>query len=196
MPRVGIYAGTFDPVHSGHLSFALHALKVASLDTVFFLPERKPRYKPGAEHYGHRVAMLRRAVRPHLNLGIIELPDRAFTVQRTLRQLKQALRDQQLVFLMGADVFTTLPTWNHIGDFLGDSHFVVSSRSAEDLKVITVTMHQLGLPTARLTITDSLRPAVSSSRIREALRRTQAVEGLLPSVNAYARREWLYARVQ
>jgi nicotinic acid mononucleotide adenylyltransferase len=71
--RIGIYAGTFDPVHAGHVSFALHAMTVAQLDEVYFLPERLPRYKPGAAHFAHRVAMLKRAVKPHPDLQIIEL---------------------------------------------------------------------------------------------------------------------------
>ena len=45
MARIGIYAGTFDPVHAGHVAFALQSLEAAKLDRVYFLPERRPRGK-------------------------------------------------------------------------------------------------------------------------------------------------------
>src|SRR4051812_5853101 len=92
-PRIGIYAGTFDPVHAGHMSFALHARQMAGLDEVYFLPERTPRHKPQAEHYGHRVGMLRRAIRPYNNLAVLELVDKHFTVQRTMLGLRQVFKD-------------------------------------------------------------------------------------------------------
>jgi nicotinate-nucleotide adenylyltransferase len=69
--RIGIYSGTFDPVHSGHISFALQSLKAAKLDKVYFLPERRPRNKQQVEHFGHRVAMLKRAIKPYPEFNVL-----------------------------------------------------------------------------------------------------------------------------
>ena len=81
--RIGIYSGTFDPVHIGHITFALQAMKTARLDQIVFLPERMPRRKQSAEHYGHRAAMLERALRPYPSMGVLELADKSFTIART-----------------------------------------------------------------------------------------------------------------
>src|SRR5581483_3364510 len=89
MKRIGIYSGVFDPVHAGHIGFALQAVERAGLDKVYFLPERRPYHKQGVEHFGHRVAMLKRATRPHPALSVLELEDISFTVERTLPKLQK-----------------------------------------------------------------------------------------------------------
>src|SRR4051812_30950138 len=111
MTRVGIYAGTFDPVHAGHLTFALQALTAAKLDKVYFLPERRPQGKQHVEHFGHRVAMLRRAVKPHPQFEVLELVDVSFSVERTLPELKNLFKASRLVFLFGSDVVARLQDW-------------------------------------------------------------------------------------
>lgn len=196
MSRIGIYAGSFDPVHAGHVGFALQATQVAQLDEVYFLAERKPRTKPGAEHYGHRVAMLKRALEPHNSLGLIELVDKQLTVNRTLPQLTKAFSNAQIVLLMGSDVFSSLPDWSNVKQLTSKCHLMVSVRSQDELNIVTATIAQLRLPSSRITIMDSARPEVSSSRIRSALRqRNLQVQGLLPSVVRYAKHEWLYVQV-
>lgn len=193
--RIGIYAGTFDPVHAGHVGFALQAMTAAELDEVCFLPERQPRYKPGAEHYGHRVAMLTRALRPYGSFGLLELVDKYFTVQRTLPQLAKAFSAAQLVLLMGADTFVTLPQWGHVERLVSSCEFAVTVRQKSDLQIIIATISHLQISTANLHIVDNMRPDVSSSDIRIALRQNVTTSGVLPSVVTYAKREWLYATV-
>lgn len=186
----------FDPVHAGHLGLALQTIQEAGLDEVYFLPERTPRTKPGAEHYGHRVAMLKRALRPHGNLGLIELVDKQLSVNRTLPQLAKTFSGSQLVLLMGSDVFSSLPDWPNAARMTSMCHFVVSVRDQVELSAVNATIATLRLPTSHVIIMDSSRPEVSSSRIRSALRqRNLQVAGLLPSVVRYAKREWLYVQV-
>lgn len=194
--RIGIYTGVFDPVHSGHLSFALQALDEVRLDEVYFLPERKPRFKPGAEHYGHRVAMLRHAIQPYTQLAIAEVVDKQFTVKRTLTHLRQISPDAILVFLMGADVFVKMPDWKDINRLVQGTEFVVSVRSQDELKAVLATIQMLHIPSKSIRILDSLRPEVSSTKMRYAIRRNKYVDGLLASVAKYAKREWLYASVR
>jgi len=102
MTRVGIYPGTFDPVHVGHIAFALQAMKSAKLDYLYFLPERSPRRKTDITHYGHRVAMLRRAIRPHVQFGLLDLPTKQFSVLKTLPELRKHVgQEATVVFVVG-----------------------------------------------------------------------------------------------
>ncbi len=196
MSRIGIYAGVFDPVHSGHISFALQALKRAKLDEVYFLPERKPYRKPGAEHYGHRVAMLRQALQPYDRLALAEVVDRRFSVKQTLPRLRTTFPNTILVFLMGADVFAYMPQWEGVKQFITQVQFVVAVRSSEELQAVNATVQMLGIPTKSVQVVDSLRPSVSSTKTRHAIRRRTYTQGLLASVEKYAKREWLYVSVQ
>ncbi len=194
--RIGVYAGVFDPVHSGHISFALQTLEQADLGGVYFLPERKPFRKPGAEHYGHRVAMLRQAIKPHKDLSVLELVDRQFTVKRTVRQLQQAFPDSQLVFLTGADMFTQMPEWQHIDWLVRKAEFIVAADTKDELRAVLTTIQVLRIPPRFIRIVDNLCPGVSSTKMRHAIRHNAYTDGLLTSVVRYAKKEWLYASIR
>ncbi|HEU5121705.1 MAG TPA: adenylyltransferase/cytidyltransferase family protein, partial [Candidatus Saccharimonadales bacterium] len=68
MRRIGIYSGTFDPVHYGHIAFAASAIRACNLDEVVFLPEPQPRYKAGVTDIAHRLALLTMATAAQSNL--------------------------------------------------------------------------------------------------------------------------------
>ena len=132
MRRIGIYAGTFDPVHTGHVAFALQAMEKAKLDKLYFLPERRPRHKKGVEHFGHRVAMLQRAVKPHPKFAVLELDDVSFSIERTLPRLKREFLSDQLVFLFGSDAIQHLGNWPLAERLLASSELVIGLRSQDD----------------------------------------------------------------
>jgi nicotinate-nucleotide adenylyltransferase len=191
-PRIGIYAGAFDPVHAGHVAFALQSLQAARLDRIIFLPERRPRFKPGVEHYAHRVAMLGKALRPHPDLAVMEMVDRHYSVQRTLPQLEALFPNSQLVLLMGSDAALSVPGWQYAGRLLQSCELVVGVRSAHQHDAIEALIRGWEIVPASLTVVDSYAPDVSSAHIRQALRTDKYAKGLLASVRRYARQEWLY----
>ena len=193
--RVGIYAGTFDPVHAGHIAFALQAIQEAQLDEVIFLPERQPRYKQGSEHFGHRVAMLNRAVRPHRQLKVLELTDRHFSVNRTIPQLQRRLSKAQLVFLVGSDVLQHMKDWPDIEKLLAASELAVGVRGETPPAVVETQLNLLPLLPLRNYVIQSHVPTASSGQVRAALRRRISATGCLPSVQRYALRNWLYTSV-
>lgn len=190
--RIGIYAGTFDPVHAGHVSFALQALDAAALDEVYFLPERRPRNKQGIEHFGHRAAMLNRACRPHTKLKVLELEDVCFSVEHTLPRLRRRFPGAQLVLLAGSDVAQYLPFWSNAEQLLIDCELVVGVRAGHQTSAVRQLVSAWPRPPKALHLVDSFAAEVSSGTIREALRKRQAVRGLLPSVARYSDRHWLY----
>jgi nicotinate-nucleotide adenylyltransferase len=190
--RIGIYAGTFDPVHAGHVTFALQALKAAELDKVYFLPERRPRDKTGVEHFGHRVAMLSRAVKPHPQFDVMELTDVSFSVDRTLPELQRKFEGGELVFLFGSDVLQRLRDWPGVDRLLEESELVVGLREQDDRQKLHALIEAWPAQPKVLTMFPSYAPDVSSGRVREALRRHQPTQGLLTSVERYSDRHWLY----
>lgn len=192
MKRVGIYAGSFDPVHAGHIAFALQALREAGLDKIYFLPERRPRNKQGVEHFGHRVAMLKRASKPHAKLDVLELEDISFTMQRTLPRLQKRFAGSQLVFLFGSDVAQQLSNWPKAENLLHSSELVVGVREGAMPAHVRQDVNSWPTKPQKLYVFESYAPEVSSRRVREALRSQQKVSGLLASVARYANRNWLY----
>lgn len=195
MPRIGMYAGTFNPVHAGHISFGLQAIAAANLDMVYFMPERRPRDKETVEHFGHRMAMLRRAIEPHNQLDLLDLVDVNFSVKRTLPQLQQAFPDSQLVFLVGSDVAPSIPKWPHADQLLKQSELVIGVRSGDETETLKAMVASWSPMPRAVTIFDSYAPGVSSRIIREALQKRQPTAGLLPSVQRYSNHHWLYVSV-
>lgn len=189
--RIGVYAGTFDPVHAGHIIFALQAIEHAKLDKLYFLPERKPRGKEGVEHFGHRVAMLKKAIKPHPKFGVLELDDVSFTVKRTLPVLHKKFPDSELVFLFGSDSIKELPKWPH-SETLLKNELVISVRATEKLDQVQALIDSWEAKPHVVTLFNSSAPEVSSSKIRDALRTNTQALGALTSVKRYSDQHWLY----
>lgn len=111
MKKIGIFSGTFDPIHNGHISFALNTVSKKRLDEVIFLPERQPRHKKGVSDFKQRLEMLRLATKPHKQLEVFELPDTQFSVSKTMPKLQKKFKGAELYFLFGSDVAAKIPTW-------------------------------------------------------------------------------------
>jgi nicotinate-nucleotide adenylyltransferase len=194
--RIGIYAGVFNPVHAGHIAFALQAIKTAKLDGVVFVPERNPRHKPEVEHFAHRVAMLKRAVRPHPAMAVLELVDRRFTVQRTWPQLQSIFAGDELVLLAGSDAALQIPQWPRSERMLKACELVVGVRNNHDVPDVQLLIAAWRQPPKQLHIFESFAADVSSGAVRDALRQRNETKGLLQSVQQYARRNWLYVSLE
>lgn len=114
--RIGIYGGSFDPVHYGHLLLAECCREQCHLDRVWFLPAAVPPHKKNRSLAAAkaRVEMLELAIAGHdaFRVSTLEL-DRggvSYTVD-TLQQIKYEQPGSKLFFLMGADSLADLPTW-------------------------------------------------------------------------------------
>lgn len=114
--RIGIFGGSFDPIHIGHLIAADCALEQASLDSVLFVPARDPPHKLGRLWASpvERVEMLELATAGSQRLAIstveIDSTEVSFTVE-TLRTLRSRMPDLELHLILGADAFANLPSW-------------------------------------------------------------------------------------
>lgn len=118
MSRLGIYGGSFDPVHWGHLLLAENAREQLSLDRVVFVPAATPPHKRGHElaPARDRLEMLRLAVG-----GVEAFEVSSYEVDRggvnysfeTLAHFRESVPEAELFFLLGADMAADLPNWRH-----------------------------------------------------------------------------------
>lgn len=193
MRRVGLLSGTFDPVHAGHIALALEAIQAAGLDKVYLLPEAQPRGKAGVTHYAHRVAMLKLALKPYQKLGVLEVADKQFTVSKTLPKIRKQLGDASLVaFIVGSDTLESLYSgaWPAADSLLGQVTLVCGVRTGRHVAEAQSMMD--GLQPGGLVFT-SHRPHASSRDIRQALLHGKKHKDLLPSLESYIKRNWLYS---
>ncbi len=192
MSRIGIFSGSFDPVHVGHITFALLAMKEAQLDKVYFLPELKPRRKPEVTHISHRIAMLRLATMPYANLELLEFPDRQFSVAKTMPRLHQRFHGDQVFLLLGADVLEFLPDWPLAKRLLNTYGLIVAQRKRRS-DLVEVSINALPVPPQGLYILQTTAEGISSSHIRQAVIRHESAKGLLPSTGKYIKKHWVYS---
>ncbi len=114
--RLGLYGGSFDPVHYGHLLLAECCREQCQLDAVWFAPAAIPPHKQQStlSAAADRIEMLKLAIGGHgaftVFTGEIDRGGISYTVD-TLEQLREELPDAELFFLMGADSLADLPTW-------------------------------------------------------------------------------------
>jgi nicotinate-nucleotide adenylyltransferase len=133
-PRVGIYGGTFDPIHLGHLIVAQFLAEHAGLERVVFVPSREPPHRPPARASANqRLEMIRLAVQgePRLSVSPIEIerPGPSYSAD-TLELWTRRHPRQQPVFLIGIDAFLEIHTWRRFPELLRRWSFLVITRPA------------------------------------------------------------------
>lgn len=120
--RIGIFGGTFDPIHMGHLLVAEQAREAADLDEVWFIPNAEPPHKAApvsATHHRERMVELAIADHPRFRLSRVELdrPGPSYTVD-TVRDLKKAHPQAHFFLIVGADMMNDLPRWYKIEEIM------------------------------------------------------------------------------
>jgi nicotinate-nucleotide adenylyltransferase len=189
LPRIGIYSGSFDPVHAGHIVFALKAQKVAGLDEIYFIPERRPRHGTQPEHYVHRSVMLSRALQPYDKFHVFDLPDARLNA-RSLTRVVDTLPQAELCLLTTASELL----W-HEGDLPGlyhKLHLVIAVTSHSQMAEALKRLNDADTPLGNITFVDIGTDHISSAEVRHSLRSGKPARGILPSVWRYARKQWLY----
>lgn len=193
--RIGIFSGSFDPVHKGHITFALQAIQEVNLDKVYFLPEIRPRKKANITHIGHRVAMLKLAVKAYPKLAVLELPDKQFSVTSTMPRLTKRFGDSDIFFLMGVDVLKHLHEWVLAKQLLKSSGLVIARR-VDSRQNIETAINRLPALAQSLYVINNLEPSLSSSQIREDYEKGKSNKYSLKSIDSYIKKHWLYQSVR
>lgn len=146
--RIGVFGGSFNPVHEGHLRLAETALSELNLDRVIFVPAHQNPLKMRSTVVGSgharslrgvdRVSQLRKAIagKPHFSISLCELTRKgpSYTVD-TLKYFKKKFgKGTTLYFLTGADVAGQLGRWKSFDEVRSLCRFVVASRPGYSLK--------------------------------------------------------------
>jgi len=137
LKKIGIFGGTFDPIHHGHLILARDALETLRLDELLFIPAAISPHKLEREPTPAdvRLEMLRAAIEgePRFCLDAMELerPAPSYAVE-TIELLRQREPSAQFFFLVGADNVARLSTWHRFAELSGMVQFVVLDRTGLD----------------------------------------------------------------
>lgn len=205
MVKIGVYGGTFNPPHLGHLTAARAVFDLLKLDKLLLVPAGMPPHKAlpeGSPTPEQRLEMTRLAGE-QLGLGdrveVLDLELRregkSYTAD-TLAQLRQLYPEAELWLLMGTDMFLTLQTWHAPEEILAQAGIAAFGRTEEDTEeLFSVQRDYLyrTYPGARIfTLTIPGVVDISSTELREQLAADRGANLLAPAVFGYILREGLY----
>ena len=198
MARIGLLGGTFNPPHVGHLVCAQEAWFRLGLDRVLLLPVHTPPHKEIADEPGveHRVALCELAVAGDERLGVTraeaDVSGPSYTVD-TLRRLNDECTGDQLTFIVGGDMASSLPTWREPEAVVALAELAVAERLGHGREAILEQLRGIPGAAARVRFFDMPRIDVSSTLIRARVAAGEPVRYLVPEAVAdYIARERLY----
>jgi nicotinate-nucleotide adenylyltransferase len=181
--KIGLFGGSFDPVHLGHLLVAQAAREELGLDRLFFIPAAQSPFKPDSKPTSgaDRLRLLRLALAGktwcELDEQELHRGGMSYTID-TVRNYAQRFPQAQLFYLIGGDHVLKLPSWREAGELAQLADFVVVPRPGE--KEIPFPKPFRGRTLKGFPL------AVSSSEIRSRVKIGQPIDYLVPAVVAEA----------
>ena len=201
MKNIGLFGGTFDPVHNGHLHIARAFADETGLDTVVFLPAGDPYHKPQATQTSaaHRLAMTELAAAEDARFAVSDcdiVRGGATYTFDTVQIFRQQFPAARLWWLLGSDSLMKLHTWKKWQTLVKQTHIAVAMREGDSLGQTPRELHALlgdALQNGSGRILQAPLYDISSTRIRQDIRNGSLPDGLIPpQVARYIREHGLY----
>jgi nicotinate-nucleotide adenylyltransferase len=213
--RLGLFGGTFNPIHIGHLRAAVEVREAFNLDKLLLIPSANPPHK-SAEHVASaedRLEMVRLAVQgvPSLEASDVELarPGPSYTIE-TLQYFQERFGPESpIYFIVGQDAFSEITTWKAHKALFATAHFIVMTRPGSKLASIEDFIHthisaryQYDPATNRysqpkwctISCLNITHLDISASEIRERVGRGRSIRFLVPdTVEAFIAKKGLYS---
>jgi nicotinate-nucleotide adenylyltransferase len=194
--RLGLFGGTFDPIHLGHLILAEQCRESCGLDRVWLIVAGSPPHKPGGRTaVGHRLEMARIAIAGHAAFAVSDIeatrPGPHYSVE-TLESIRRDHPDDELFFLIGADSLADLPTWREPGRIAQLATIVVVNRPGLE-EVDSAGLPDLGPGTHPMVAVTIPPVGIASSDLRRRLAENRTIRYMVPrGVEAYINAHSLY----
>ena len=220
--RIGIFGGTFNPIHQGHLAIAEEVLKTVGLDWVLLIPAGRPPHKKGRKVLPakHRMEMTRLAVQGHARMEASDLEitrrGKSYTIETVKALERNYPKGTEFYLILGLDAFLEFSTWRAPEELTVRCHIVVVSRPGyrfSDLSRLDFLSRtdpewlneldagrrsRLDLPLpagTRLILIRVTAHDVSATQIRDHLSGGKRLKNLLPPlVESYIMNHSLYRR--
>ena len=200
--RLGIFGGTFDPVHFGHLALAEECLAVAGLDEVWLVPAASPPHKGGKKlsRFDQRKEMVELAIAGNEKFKVepmeADRPGPSFTID-TLEEIQKRRPNDELFLIIGGDSALEFSTWKDPAKIASLATIIVRIRPGfimpTEQEFISQLGKELGIPPKVIFVSGPPYLDVSSSLLKERVSNNKSIRYLLPrAVEVYIQQKKLY----
>ena len=188
--RIGLFGGTYNPIHTGHLIVAQDIVRKLKLDKMIFIPCGVPPHKVGYDMLSseHRYNMVKLAIKddPEFEVSDIEVKrdGKSYSID-TAMYFKKKYPDARIFFIIGADILPALHTWKDIDKLINECEFVIMTRPNHKTRAAKV--RNVG------HFLDVRDVEVSSTEIRSLIRSGRGIRYMVPrEVEKYINEHKIY----
>lgn len=173
--KIGLYFGSFNPIHIGHLIIASHIINNSDLDELWLVvsPQNPFKKYAGLLNENHRLNLVRTALEGEKKIKAsnveFKLPKPSYTID-TLTYLSEKYPNRQFIIIMGSDSFQNLPKWKNYETLINNYEIMVYQRPGFEIK------NTLG---AKIKIMDAPLLQISSTHIRELIKKNKSIRFLV-----------------
>lgn len=177
--KVGLYFGSFNPVHHGHLIIASHVVQSSGLDQVWFIvsPQNPLKHSAGLLNEYHRLFLIKAAIdgENHLRASDIEfkLPRPSYTID-TLTYIREKYQQHEFSIIMGSDSYQNLPRWKNHEQLLKTTEFYIYIRAGFE----NIPEYKY----AHIHILEAPLLQISATHIRNMLKEGKSIRYLVPDI--------------
>lgn len=194
MFRIGVFGGSFNPVHNGHINIAVNAKEELKLDKMLIMPTgTSPHKEKAAVGFDDRFEMCRLAFEDYKDFEICDIEGKTSSRNYTINSLRLIKKHYpagtQFYLIIGADMLFHFEKWYQYESILKECNVIAAAREKEQY----VDMLEYATELGRIKVLNIPVKKASSSEVRERIGRGESVDGFLPpAVSEYIKRKKLY----
>ncbi len=203
MMKIGLFGGSFDPIHRAHIYLAEELLESGMLDKVIFIPTYIQPFKSAkcSSNAHHRLRMIELAIEDYENMEVSDFEIRKKGVSytyATLKYFENLYKEDQLFFIAGADTFLRIKDWKYGTKLLENHRFIIANRptvASDELERAVSKAREEN--SAKITIFENKEHDISSTEIRDRIAETMEIRSkLFEKVDNYIDENELYRDCQ
>ena len=182
--RIGLYGGTFDPIHTGHLIVIENAINYMNLDKVIILPSSNPPHKKHKKKTATniRVEMVAEAIKDNdkIILSTYESTDQTVRyTHETIRYFKKYFPEDEIFYILGEDSFLTIDTWRNYEDILDENIIVFTRSNIDSASELVEKVEIIKKDNPNIFLINNLNINISSTLIRGLVKDKKSIKYLV-----------------
>lgn len=182
--RIGLYGGTFDPIHLGHLIVMENVINYMNLDRIIILPSSNPPHKKDKKitEVNTRVEMVSEAIKDNdkIILSTFESTDQVIRYTHdTIKYFTDSLKEHEIFYIMGEDSFMTIDTWKNYKYILDSNIIVISREGIDPHSKLVDKVKNIRKDNPNIFLVNSLSINISSTLIRSLVKDEKSIKYLV-----------------